>query len=269
MTILLAAGFRVGRVEVGLLPEGLRQPGEPERSIEPLGLLGDELPGLPFEGGVHVDPFDQAGPVLTPSVGEPVGGQLAVARGLGLVALRQDVPGPGVELLVDRLGLGDQAVAQRHHLGDGHAVVGDLECEEVVETHGLGQLVPQVAEPQQAVAERTTDRLGGFPGRAALVKVARLDQDPIDVVGRGGCLLVFATDREGEGILGGRLPGLGLGAGLDDLGDRTGSLGGAEPDLLELADLLVGDQRGRGSPDPARECSSRLRTVSMTCGEPT
>ena len=45
--------------------------------------------------------------------------------------------------------------------------------------------------------------------------------------------------REGEAVLGGRLLGLGLGAGLDDLGDGPRRLGGAEADLLELADRQV------------------------------
>ena len=48
-----------------------------------------------------------------------------------------------------------------------------------------------------------------------------------------------ATDAEGEPVLGGRLLRLGLGAGLDDLGDGPGRLGGAEADLLELADRQV------------------------------
>ncbi len=73
----------------------------------------------------------------------------------------------------------------------------------------------------------------------ALVQVARLDQDAVDVVGRRGGLRSSATDAEGEPVLRGRLLRLGLGAGLDDLGDGPGRLGGAEADLLELAERQV------------------------------
>ena len=184
-------------------------------------------------------PLDQAGPVLAPAVGQPVGGDLARGH-LGLVPLRQRVLGPGVELGVKRLHLVDEPVAQGDHLGDGHAVVGDLKSEEVVEPHGPGDLVPQVAEPQDPVAKRAADRLGDLPRGEPFVQVLRTDQHPVDVVGRRVLIgLPLALERVDEPVLRGGLPGLGLGAGLDDLGHRAGRLGGAEADLLELADRQV------------------------------
>ena len=151
------------------------------------------------------------------------------------------MPGPAVELPVKRHDLGDDTIAERHHLGDGHAVVGDLERKEVVEAHGLGHLVPDVAEPQKPVAERTADRLGSLPGGVALGKIARLDQHLVDVVGCRGRVFAVAAESKRKPILDGALLGLGLRASLDDLGYGARRLGGGEPDLLELADLLVGD----------------------------
>ena len=52
-------------------------------------------------------------------------------------------------------------------------------------------------------------------------------------------LLISAADARRRIRPGRRLLGLGLGAGLDDLGNGARRLGGAEADLLELADRQV------------------------------
>ena len=195
-----SAGYRSDRVV-----ERLGELREPERDVELLGLLDDELARLRLERRVEVDPFDQARPVLAPAVRQPVGGDRAFG-GLDAVAGRQGVLGPGVQLLVEGPDLGEEAVGQRDHLGDRQAVVGHLEREERVEAQLPGDPVAQVAEPEQALAERAADRLGDLPDVAALGQVARLDEDAVQVVGRGMRLGLAGTlEGVGEAVLRGRL----------------------------------------------------------------
>ncbi len=159
--------------------------------------------------------------------------------GVDLVSLRQLELGPGVELFVQGLDLRDERVAQGHHLGHFHAVVGDLEREEVGEAQLAGDAVAEVPEPEQPVSQGLADGLRGGPGREPFVQVARIHEHAVDFVGRDGRLLALLVHEEREPVLRGRLPGLGLGAGLHHGGDRRGRLGRSQADLFKLADGQV------------------------------
>ena len=249
VAVLLARQAGRHRVEVGALPERRRQLLESERDVEALRALDDVLGRRPLEQRVEAGGLDDPRPALRPAVADPVRGDQL--RGRALVARGELVLRPAVQPVVQRLRRRQRVVEQLHHLVDGHAVVGDLEREERVVAQLARHLVAQLDQLDQARLQRPADLLRHRPDALALVEIARLLQDVVDVVGgdRLGAAGALGLQAERVAVEDRRLLGLQLDAPGDDLGNRPGVLGGGEQQLAELADgqvvqlLLVLEQR--------------------------
>ena len=141
-----------------------------------------------------------------------------------------------MELGDERLHLGEELVEEGHHLAGAHVVVGDLEREEVVVAHLLGDAVAEVAELEEPGPERRADLLRGLPGRAALREVAALHEDPVEVVGRDRLFagVALAGEAELEAVEDGGHLGLLGHTGPRELGVRHGGIGRLEENLAEL-----------------------------------
>jgi hypothetical protein len=69
-----------------------------------------------------------------------------------------------VQLAIERLGVGDEAVEQLHHLGVAHVVVGHLQREVARVLELARDLVAQLLQLHQARLERLADLLRRLPG---------------------------------------------------------------------------------------------------------
>ena len=172
---------------------------------------------------------------MRPAVADPMGRDQF--RHLAAVTLRQRVLRPCVELFVERPEVRVEPLHHLHHLGDGHAVVVDLQGEEGVVAHLSGDLVPEVAQPPDALLEGRSRLLGDLPDLAALGLVPGGHENLVDLVRRDD--LAAFSDRavraELEGVQNGALLRFGGHARRDDLGNRPGVLGGAEENASQLA----------------------------------
>ncbi len=174
---------------------------------------------------------------MRPAVADPVCRDQARHR--LLVAFGQGVLGEAVQAVVDGRNRGQQAVHEGHHLGRGHAVVGDLQGEERGVAHRARDLVAQALQLDQAGLELAPDLLRRRPSPFAFLEVARLAKQVVDVVGRGrphAGAGSIGLQTEGVAVENRGLAGLGLDALDDNVGDGGRVVGGGEQQLVELAD---------------------------------
>src|SRR5215213_239446 len=112
MRVLFVSRARRRRVERRFLPEALRQTRKAEADVKILALLDDPLGRLVLERGVYVEALDidHRAPILSPAVGQPVGGD-QVRDGL-VITLRQLVARISVKLAIERAQLAIDLVHQ-------------------------------------------------------------------------------------------------------------------------------------------------------------
>ena len=152
----------------------------------------------PLEQRVEAGRLDEPRPALRPAVADPV--RRDQLRGRALVARGELVLRPAVQPVVERLRRRQRVVEQLHHLVDGHAVVGDLEREVRVVAHLARHLVAQLDQLDQARLQRPADLLRHRPDALALVEIARLLQDVVDVVGGDRLGAAGALGLQAEGV---------------------------------------------------------------------
>ena len=136
--------------------------------------------------------------------------------------------GKAVQPIVERLAGLQSRVHERHHLVHGHAVVGHMQAEERGVAHGARDLVAQGLQLHQAGLERAADLFGRQPDSLSLGQHARMAQNLVDLIGRGGAAALSTgqgLQAEGVAVEHSRLTGLGLDTLADDIGNGAGVLG--------------------------------------------